>query len=182
MNIHENPSAAQSQNFDPCWYPNTGATSHMTAEMPLLQNPQEYSGFDSVMVGNEDGLRISHTGNIHFHEFGSKFTLEDVLCVSNIKKNLLSLGWFTVDNNFSFHFFPWGYCVKDLATGKILLKGPIKDNLYPLHLFSGELRNADGAMANETAFLSSKATPKVWHNRLGHPNFQIASFYLQINV
>ncbi|KAI8527951.1 hypothetical protein RHMOL_Rhmol12G0114000 [Rhododendron molle] len=62
MNIYETPSAAQPQNSDPCWYPDTGATSHMTAEMPLLQNPQEYLGSDSVMVGNGAGLRISHTG------------------------------------------------------------------------------------------------------------------------
>ncbi|KAF7143314.1 hypothetical protein RHSIM_Rhsim05G0196600 [Rhododendron simsii] len=175
MNIDETPSVAQPQNSDPCWYPDTGATSHMTAEMPLLQNPQEYSGSDSVMVGNGAGLRISHTGDIYFHKFDSKFQLEDVLCVPAIKKNLLSVGRFTIDNNCSFHFFPWGYCVKDLATGKILLKGPIKDNLYPPHLFSGKPRNADGAMAKETAFLSSKATPEVWHNRLGHPNFQVVS-------
>ena len=39
MNILETPSVIQSQNSDPCWYPDTGATSHMTADMPLLQQP-----------------------------------------------------------------------------------------------------------------------------------------------
>lgn len=165
----EPPTTVQDQGSDPCWYPDTGATSHMTADIPLLHQPQEYSGSDSVMVGNGAGLRISHTGNIYFHKFGSEFKLEDVFCVPAIKKNLLSVARFTIDNNCSFHFFPWGYSVKDLAKGKVLLKGPIKDNLYPLHLSSAKLRNSNAAISN--AFLSSKTTSEVWHNRLGHPNF-----------
>ena len=90
----------------------------MTADMPLLKQTQEYSGSDSVMVGNGAGLPISHTGNIYFHSFGSQFQLKDVLCVPSIKKNLLSVAKFTIDNNCSFHFFPWGYCVKDLVRAK----------------------------------------------------------------
>uniref|UniRef100_A0A2N9FCJ3 GAG-pre-integrase domain-containing protein n=1 Tax=Fagus sylvatica TaxID=28930 RepID=A0A2N9FCJ3_FAGSY len=171
----ETPPIIQSQNSDPCWYPDTGATSHMTADMPLLQQPQEYSGSDSVMVGNGAGLPISHTGNIYFHSFGSQFKLSDVLCVPAIKKNLLSVARFTTDNNCSFHFFPWGYRVQDLATGKVLLMGPIKDNLYPLPPFSATLRDQVGTFSKETAFLSSKTTPEIWHNRLGHPNFQVVS-------
>uniref|UniRef100_A0A2N9GIT2 Retrovirus-related Pol polyprotein from transposon TNT 1-94-like beta-barrel domain-containing protein n=1 Tax=Fagus sylvatica TaxID=28930 RepID=A0A2N9GIT2_FAGSY len=178
MNILETPPIIQSQNCDPCWYPDTGATSHMTADMPLLQQPQEYSGSDSVMVGNGAGLPISHTGNIYFHSFGSQFKLSHVLCVPAIKKNLLSMARFTTDNNCSFHFFPWGYRVQDLATGKVLLMGPIKDNLYPLPPFSATLRDQVGTFSKETAFLSSKTTPEIWHNRLGHPNFQTKSVFL----
>ena len=174
MNISKTPPIIQSPNSDPCWYPDTGATSHMTADMPLLQQPQEYSGSDSVMVGNGAGLPISHTSNIYFHSFGSQFKLSDVLCVPAIKKNLLSVARFTTDNN-CFHFFPWGYRVQDLATGKVLLTGPIKDNLYPLPPFSATLRDQVGTFSKETAFLSSKTTPEIWHNRLGHPNFQVVS-------
>ena len=175
INILETTSAAQTPNSDPCWYPDTGATSHMTADMPLLKQTQEYSGSDSVMVGNGAGLPISHTGNIYFHSFGSQFQLKDVLCIPSIKKNLLSVAKFTIDNNCSFHFFPWGYCIKDLATGRTFLMGTIKDNLYPLHLFGSRLRPPNGALSQETAFLTSKTTPEVWYNRLGHPNFQVVT-------
>uniref|UniRef100_A0A2N9IIX6 Integrase catalytic domain-containing protein n=1 Tax=Fagus sylvatica TaxID=28930 RepID=A0A2N9IIX6_FAGSY len=175
MNILETTLAAQPPNSDPCWYPDTGATSHMIADMPLLKQTQEYSGSDSVMVGNGASLPISHIGNIYFHSFGSQFQLKDVLYVPSIKKNLLSVAKFTIDNNCSFHFFPWGYCIKDLATRRTLLMGTIKDNLYPLHLFGSQLRPPNGALSQETTFLTSKTTPEVWHNRLGHPNFQVVT-------
>ncbi len=71
MNILETTLVAQPPNSDPSWYLDTTATSHMTADMPLLKQTQEYSGSDSVMVGNGAGLPISHTGNIYFHSFGS---------------------------------------------------------------------------------------------------------------
>uniref|UniRef100_A0A2N9GB17 Reverse transcriptase Ty1/copia-type domain-containing protein n=1 Tax=Fagus sylvatica TaxID=28930 RepID=A0A2N9GB17_FAGSY len=58
---HISHSTAQPPNSDPSWYLDTTATSHMTADMPLLKQTQEYSGSDSVMVGNGAGLPISHT-------------------------------------------------------------------------------------------------------------------------
>ena len=84
MNILETTLATQPPNFDPCWYLDTGATSHMTADMPLLKQTQEYSSSDFVMVGNGASLPIFHTGNIYFHSFGSQFQLKDVLCVPSV--------------------------------------------------------------------------------------------------
>ena len=47
---------------DPNWYPDTGATHHMTA-MPL-QNAQPHNGPHNVFMGNGDSMPISHTGNL----------------------------------------------------------------------------------------------------------------------
>lgn len=76
-----------------------------------------------------------------------------------------------------FFFFPMGCYVKDLATGRTLLKvmGPIKDNLCPLDLCSSKLVPPDGTLSKGKAFLSSKTTLEACHNRLGHPNFQVVS-------
>lgn len=37
------------------------------------------------------------------------------------------------------------------------------------------MRNSSAAISKENVFLSSKTTSEVWHNRLGHPNFQVIS-------
>nr|XP_011468568.1 PREDICTED: uncharacterized protein LOC105352690 [Fragaria vesca subsp. vesca] len=45
---------------DPFWYPDTGATHHMTS-MPV-HNPQNYGGPHNVYMGNGDSMHVSHTG------------------------------------------------------------------------------------------------------------------------
>ncbi|XP_010493723.1 PREDICTED: uncharacterized protein LOC104774223 [Camelina sativa] len=55
------------------WYPDTGATAHITNSPAQLQNSQVYKGDDAVMVGNGDFLPITHIGSIAIptlQEFG----------------------------------------------------------------------------------------------------------------
>ncbi|GAA0164673.1 hypothetical protein LIER_39831 [Lithospermum erythrorhizon] len=54
FNITEPPSDV--------WYPDSGATSHMTGNLSLLQSVIPYSGSQKVMVGNDTLLTISHIG------------------------------------------------------------------------------------------------------------------------
>ncbi|XP_024157115.1 protein transport protein SEC31-like [Rosa chinensis] len=81
---------------DPNWYPDTGATHHMTA-MPL-QHSQSYGGPYNVYMGNGDSMPVTHSGNLPFSIGNSKFSLESVLCIPSIRKNLLSVARFTKDN------------------------------------------------------------------------------------
>ncbi|XP_016651564.1 PREDICTED: uncharacterized protein LOC107881709 [Prunus mume] len=124
------------QPHDPNWYPDTGATHHMTGNLPFLQQPQSYTGNNSVFMGNGDYLPISHTGNFPLSLGQSQFSLRNVFGVPSLTKNLLYVARFTRDNLIFFVFALNFYCIYDLQTGVFLFQGPCKDGLYPLSLSS----------------------------------------------
>lgn len=55
MTLHDNQDAD--------WFPDTGASAHMTSNPGMLHSPFQYSGSDKIMVGNGDTLNITHVGS-----------------------------------------------------------------------------------------------------------------------
>ena len=45
------------------WISNTGATDHFTLDFANIQHPTEYTGTDTVTVGNDNTLPITHIGH-----------------------------------------------------------------------------------------------------------------------
>lgn len=185
---------------DLCWYPDSGATNHVTANAENLTHKSEFLGPNQVLVGDGKGLPISHIG---FSKFLSPLdtskilSLNHILHVPAITKNLLSVSKFAQDNNVFFEFHPYVCFVKDQATSKVLLKGQLKDGLYHFDQSQVFLHNKApslSAMSNSptTAHTSSKSPTTntqcsslvfscmkdnkmsdvytLWHNRLGHPS------------
>ncbi|KAF7836228.1 Retrovirus-related Pol polyprotein from transposon TNT 1-94 [Senna tora] len=99
--------------YDPAWYPDSGATNHVTADAQNLMNSADYSGQEQLHVGNGAGLNIEHIGHSSLKSpFNSSITLHlnNLLHVPNITKNL--------------------------ATKQVLLRGTIKgDGLYSFDSF-----------------------------------------------
>ncbi|KAF7829768.1 Retrovirus-related Pol polyprotein from transposon TNT 1-94 [Senna tora] len=99
--------------YDPAWYPDSGATNHVTADAQNLMNSADYSGQEQLHVGNGAGLNIEHIGHSSLKSpFNSSVTLHlnNLLHVPNITKNL--------------------------ATKQVLLRGTIKgDGLYSFDSF-----------------------------------------------
>jgi hypothetical protein len=55
---------------DDNWYPDTGATHHLTNEMNNLNmSSEEYIGADQIRVGNGSSLSITHTGSATLYVF-----------------------------------------------------------------------------------------------------------------
>ena len=48
------------------WYPNLGASNHVTSDATNLMTKVEYYGSDQVHVGNGMGLSIKHVGKSAF--------------------------------------------------------------------------------------------------------------------
>ena len=48
--------------FDPAWYPDSGVTNHITADLGYLSLHSEYQGIDQVSVENGSGLHIANIG------------------------------------------------------------------------------------------------------------------------
>lgn len=83
------------QYHDPTWYPDTGATYHMTGTAAALQNLAPYHGNNSVLLGNGDTVSIAQTDTIPLFLGSHSFLLRQAFHVPSLTKNLLSVAKFT---------------------------------------------------------------------------------------
>ncbi|KAL6348693.1 hypothetical protein AAG906_019427 [Vitis piasezkii] len=91
-NLAEAFSACSIQDFnDSEWFPDSGATSHMTSDTEGVDQPAVYSGNERVMVGNGQSLAISHTGSISSLVPSSPLLLSNVL-VDRVTRVVLGVG------------------------------------------------------------------------------------------
>jgi hypothetical protein len=154
---------------DQTWYPDSGASHHITSDLANLNlKAVDYGGSDQLRVGNGTGLSIHHIGNTRISTPTSPFTLYDVLHVPQIKKNLLSVHQFTKATNTYFEFHPFHFLVKDRTTGTPLLQGQNSHGLYSFPSFS-----ASNKSAPPTALVGERTSVPGWHSRLGHPAFRV---------
>ena len=59
--------------YDSNWYPDSGATNHITPDIHNLMNKTEFVGQDKIMMGNGTSLNIKHIGQSSFQ---SQFSLK----------------------------------------------------------------------------------------------------------
>ena len=118
------------------------------------------------MIGDGTGLYITNTGSASLHSHHKTFPLNDVLCVPDMKKNLISISQFCSTNDVSIEFLSSFFHVKDFRTGVILLKGTTKDNVY-------EWPSVKSESSPILAFVGVKTSSINWHHRLGHPAYPV---------
>jgi hypothetical protein len=162
--------ATPQQTTDPNWYPDSGATHHVTSDLANLNiRADEYQGSEQIRVGNGTSLPIHHIGTTQFSTPTTTFRLNNVLHVPDISNNLLSVHKFTNDTNTFMEFHPSLFRVKDLASRRLLLQGPSKHGLYPFPFHKRPTFPTPRALFGERTSISN------WHSRLGHPAFRIVS-------
>lgn len=164
-------SNASTSNASNAWFPDTGANSHVTPDLASMDDSRSYYGNDTLHVGDGKGLPILHIGSSHLHSSHKTFSLSNILHVPEIKKNLLSVQKFCLDNNVFFEFHSSFFVVKDESTRTTLLTGPSEHGLYSLHL--PQLHSIP-----PVAFSAARASSTTWHRRLGHPNQSLFNFML----
>jgi histone deacetylase 1/2 len=181
------------------WYPDSGASHHLTYDPYNLVQSSPYSGHDHVMMGNGQGVSISSLGHSSFHSHHDpsvKLELKDLLHVPNISKNLLSVSKFAQDNNVIFEFHPYKCFVKSQASRQILLEGHVgADGLYqfkPFKFISNNDQVSKHSSSNfsvvSNSFSCNNAvynSPSVsefhkWHLRLGHVHSSAISAVLNL--
>lgn len=194
--------AAQDNATEFNWYPDSGASNHVTNELSNLNLAADYHGQNKLQIGNGSGLDICHVGNSIVSSFPHKnrnthlFKLDTLLHVPQITKNLLSVAQFAKDNGVFFEFHPLHCVVKDQVSGEVLLKGNLRNGLYQFKLIQLKLAaNTQESSATSSQFqhkqsfsypvLSSRESRSVayvansakglhlWHKRLGHPSYEI---------
>ncbi|KAK4481427.1 hypothetical protein RD792_012318 [Penstemon davidsonii] len=108
---------------DPSWFPDTGATSHMTSNVGKLTSLTPYHGTDKVYVGNGALLDISHIGTASIPLGNKSLKLKNVLVVPEIKKDLLSISQLTSEYPYTVEFSSSGFVIKDRNTRTVIASG-----------------------------------------------------------
>ncbi|KAF7834709.1 retrovirus-related Pol polyprotein from transposon TNT 1-94 [Senna tora] len=151
---------------DSAWFPDSGATSHVTSNPNNFMSSMQYSGPEQLHMGNGTGLNISRVGqSLVQSPFHSNISLQlnDLLLVPNITKNL--------------------------GTNQILLSGSTRsDGLYffdNFHLthhpsslpsslqakqFSATPTVLSSTVNSDVSTCTSVTPYTLWHCRLGHSN------------
>ena len=113
-----------------------------------------------MTVGNCNTLPISSIGKLSFSTHTQPLHLKDILIVSHLIADLLSVAKFVKDNSCLIEFHPFGYVVKDFHTRILLLTGNIHNNLYPMKI--------PFIFRNHVAFATRHTPLNLWHQQLGH--------------
>lgn len=113
------------------WYPDSGASHHVTPDASNLSDSVSLPGTDQVYMGNGQGLNINSVGSMNLTLPNTSLTLHNLLLVPHITKNLISVSKFAQDNNVFFEFHPQFCLVKSQASSEVLLHGTVgADGLY----------------------------------------------------
>lgn len=141
------------------WTTDTGASNHMTTSPGMLLNPKKYVGHDCVFIGDGSSLKINAIGDTLISDGKNELLLHDVLHVPQLTRNLLSVSQLTSQYPLNCEFTDKLLCIKERATGRTMLTGQRKGDLYVL------------SKSKEVHFSNRQntASEELWHQRLGHP-------------
>jgi hypothetical protein len=158
--------SAPSQTTGLSWYPDSGATHHLTSDLQNLNiKAEEFTGSEQIKIGNGKGLSIHHIGQTRLSSPPFQFDLFNVLHVPKISKNLLSGHRFTKDTDTFFEFHPSYFLLKDRRSKKVLLRGPNSHGLYQFPFSANK--------SPPSALVGERVSFPQWHSRLGHPAFKV---------
>ena len=82
------------------------------------------------MIGNGTGLPITYTGSTKIPLSSRPLTLNNILCVPSMKRNLISVNKLCKTNNVMVQMCPYEFQVKDLRTGETLVNGKASKGVY----------------------------------------------------
>ena len=155
------------------WFPNTGGNHHVMPDLASMTSSKPYLGNDHLHVGDGWGLVISNITHSKIHSPKCTFTLSNILHVLDIKKPLLSIQKFCLENNVFFEFHSFLFYVKDHMTKKVLLSSWSRDGLYVL--FESFATSLPQVFSSTCLSTSSD----VWHRWRGHPSPHILHFLVK---
>jgi hypothetical protein len=119
-------AAASHSGVDSPWYPDLGATDHITGELDKLTMHEPYTGTDQIHATNSYGMAINHIYTSIIPTSSCNLTLNNVLHVLTAHKNLLSVHRFTLDNDTFIEFHPYFSVIKDRKHGRCCCTGHVR--------------------------------------------------------
>ena len=101
------PSISGSSSASTAWFPDSGASFHVTGDARNIQDSLSYDGPEQIFIGNGQGLDIHSSGSSVFTSPVKPqitLTLNKLLHVPTITRNLISVSQFAKDNFVFFEF------------------------------------------------------------------------------
>jgi len=100
------------------WYPDSGASAHMTPFEGNLVFKSPYTGNTKIMVGNGGLLSTSNIGDCYLPTPSRTLCLNYVFHVPSLKQNMLSIKCLCHDNNCQVLFDDPSISIQDKDTGR----------------------------------------------------------------
>jgi len=149
-------------------YMDTSAISHMTASQGTLSSYSNLSINKNIVVGSGHEIPIRGYGQTYISPPYPPLSLNNVLHAPKLVKNLIFVRHFTIDNNVTIEFDPFGFSVKDIQMGIPIMRCDSTGDLYSLTTTTRHQSTSPTTIA--------ALSPNLWHNRSGHPGANVLSF------
>ena len=149
------------------WYVDTGATRHICSNKWMFSTYKPVENDDQLFMGNSSSSKVEGRGKIVLKmTSGKELTLNEVLHVPDIRKNLVS-GSLLSKNGFKLVFVSDKFVLtkNDMFVGK----GYMNDGLFKMNVMTVVPKSINNNKVNSSAYLLESSN--IWHARLGHVNY-----------
>ena len=102
----------------------------MTMDLAALALHAPYTASDGVIIGDGSGLSIANIGPFSLTSLPKPLLFSNVLHVSVMSKNLISVSAFSVDNPINVLFFDSFFQVQDCHKGVTLVHRQCRDGVF----------------------------------------------------
>lgn len=91
--------AANTTSNTPQWLLDSDSSHHVISNLSNLFYNAPYTGSNDIIIGDGMGLKITHISSTSLTTPTTTFTLNNVLCITSMKKSLTSILEFYCSNN-----------------------------------------------------------------------------------
>ena len=150
------------------WWVDTGATRHVCSDKKMFSSYQTLDNGEQLFMGNSSSSKVESQGKVVLKmTSGKELTLNDVLHVPEIRKNLVS-GSSLSKKGFKLVFVSDNFILT--KNGMYVGKGYMSNVLFKMNVMTvvPPIKNINKTSTSSAYMLESS---NVWHGRLGHVNY-----------
>ena len=149
------------------WWVDTGAMRHVCLDKKMFSSYQTIDNGEQLFMGNSSSSKVEDQGKVVLKmTSGKELTLNDVLHVPEIRKNLVS-GSLLSKKGFKLAFVSDNFI---LTKNRMYVgKGYMSNELFKMNVMTivPPIKNIN----NNTSSTYMLESSNVWHGRLGHVNY-----------
>ena len=150
------------------WWVDTGATRHVCSDKKMFSSYQTINNGEKLFMGKSFSSKVEGQGKVVLKmTSGKELTLNDVLHVPEVRKNLVS-GSLLSKKGFKLVFVSDNFILT--KNGMYVRKGYMSNGLFKMNVMTvvPPIKNNNKISTSSAYMLESS---NVWHGRLGHVNY-----------